>query len=57
MTRATSNIGWIKYPIAMCLFFNFSSLFASPLLSDSMPAFEYKFTHPIPYKIVIETPV
>ena len=57
MTRAASNIGWIKYPIAMCLFFTFSSLFASPLLSDSMPAFEYKFTHPIPYKIVFETPV
>jgi hypothetical protein len=57
MTRAASNIGWIKYPIAMCLFFTFSSPFASPLLSDSMPAFEYKFTHPIPYKIVFETPV
>ena len=57
MTRAASNIGWIKYPIAMCLFSTFSSLFASPLLSDSMPAFEYKFTHPIPYKIVFETPV
>ena len=56
MKRAASNIGWIKYPIAMCLFTNFSSLFASPHLSDSMPAFEYKFTHPIPYKIVFETP-
>ncbi len=56
MTRPASNIGWIKYPIAMCLFTNFSSLFASPHLSDSMPAFEYKFTHPIPYKIVFETP-
>ena len=57
MTRPASNIGWIKYPIAMCLFSVVSSLFASPLLSDSMPAFEYKFTHPIPYKIVFETPV
>ena len=57
MTRPASNIGWIKYPIAMCLFSVVSSLFASPVLSDSMPAFEYKFTHPIPYKIVFETPV
>lgn len=57
MTRVTSNIGWIKYPIAMCLFNVISSLLASPLLSDSMPAFEYKFNHPIPYKIVFETPV
>ncbi len=56
MTRAASNIGWIKYPIAMCLFTVVSSLFASPSLSDSMPAFEYKFTHPIPYKIIFETP-
>ena len=56
MKRAASNIGWIKYPIAMCLFTVVSSLFASPRLSDSMPAFEYKFTHPIPYKIIFETP-
>jgi hypothetical protein len=57
MTRAASNIGWIKYPIAMCLFSCFSALLASPILSDSMPTLEHKFTRPIPYKIIFETPV
>ena len=57
MTRVTSNIGWIKYPIAMCLFTVVSSLFASTLIGDSLPALEYKFIPPIPYKIVFETPV
>ncbi len=57
MTRATSNIGWIKYPIAMCLFLSISTLCSSPLLSDSLPPFEYKYNHPIPYKMVFETPV
>lgn len=46
MTRATSNIGWIKHPIAMCLFTFISPLFASTLIGDSLPALEYKFIPP-----------
>ena len=57
MTRVTSNIGWIKYPIAMYLFTSISILISSPLIGDSLPALEYKFIPPIPYKIVFETPV